>query len=274
MNRRAFLLASAASMLRGASGSHLKIGITDWNLEMTGRVEAVAMAKRLGFDGVQISLGRKLVDDQLPLDNPQLIAQYRAASKREGIPIDSTCLDRLHDDCLKSSGAAPKWVADGIRITAALGVRVMLLPLFFKCDVAPSEFDYVGSVLRELAPDAEKAGVVLGLEDQLSAEDNVRIMELSKSDAAKVYYDVGNSTRWNHDVLREIAWLGRDRICQFHFKDNPHYLGEGNIDFAKVLAAIRAIGFDGFANLETDAPSHSVEADLRRNLAFIRGLLG
>jgi sugar phosphate isomerase/epimerase len=261
-------------VLGAAAAPRLKIGVTDWNLEMTGRVEAVAMAKRLGFEGVQISLGRKLVDDQLPLDNPALIARYRAASKTQAIPIDSTCLDRLHDDCLKSSGAAPKWVSDGIRITAALGVRVMLLPMFFKCDVAPSEFDYVGSVLRELAPDAEKAGVVLGLENQLSAEDNVRIMDLSRSHAVKVYYDVGNSTRWNHDVLREIPWLGRNRICQFHFKDNPYYLGEGSIDFAKVLGAIRSIGFDGFANLETDAPSHDVQADLRRNLAFIRGLLG
>jgi len=273
VNRRVFL-AAAVSALNAGSRPRLKIGVTDWNLEMTGRIEALGRAKRLGFDGVQISLGRKVVDGQLPLDNPKLIAQYRDESRRLGIPIDGTCLDRLHDDCLKDSGAAPKWIADAIRITAAVGVRVLLLPMFFRCDPAPNDFDYVGSVLRELAPDAEKAGVVLGLEDQLSAEENVRIMDLARSHAVQVYYDVGNSTRWNHDVLREIPWLGRDRICQFHLKDNPHYLGEGTIDFAKVLAAIQGIGFGGYANLETDAPSKSVDADMRRNLAFIRGLLG
>ncbi len=35
--------------------------------------------------------------------------------------------------------------------------------------------------LRELAPEAEKAGVILGLEDTVSAEDNVRIMDRSRA---------------------------------------------------------------------------------------------
>src|ERR1035441_9297067 len=36
----------------------------------------------------------------------------------------------------------------------------------------------------------------------------------------KVYYDVGNCTQAGFDVVKEIRWLGKDRICQFHFKDN------------------------------------------------------
>jgi hypothetical protein len=40
-----------------------------------------------------------------------------------------------------------------------------------------------------------------------------------------------------------------------------------------VLEAIRDIGFEGYANLETDThPDSSVEADMRRNLAFLRKL--
>src|SRR5205823_13191680 len=74
----------------------LKIGVTDWNLKQTGKLEAVALAKRLDFDGVQISLGRTPVDGKLPLDNPEVQAQYVAASKSEAIPLDGTCLDILH----------------------------------------------------------------------------------------------------------------------------------------------------------------------------------
>ena len=40
--------------------------------------------------------------------------------------------------------------------------------------------DYVGDALRDLAPEATKAGVILGLENTISAEDNVRIMERSR----------------------------------------------------------------------------------------------
>jgi hypothetical protein len=39
------------------------------------------------------------------------------------------------------------------------------------------------------------------------------------------------------------------------------------------MAAIREIGFTGYAVLETDTKSPAtLEADMRRNLAYIRGL--
>ena len=41
-------------------------------------------------------------------------------------------------------------------------------------------------------------------------------------------------------------------------------------DFPGVVRALADIGFADWAQLETDAPSKSIEADLRRNLAFIR----
>ena len=50
-------------------------------------------------------------------------------------------------------------------------------------------------------------------------------------------------------------------------------MGEGKIDFPGVLKAIADIGFEGFANLETSSPSKDIEADMRRNLAYIRKLL-
>ena len=72
-------------------------------------------------------------------------------------------------------------------------------------------------------------------------------------------------------MVKEIRWLGRQRICQIHLKDNPHYLGEGKIDFPAVMQAIADIGFQGFANLETMSPSKDIEQDMRRNLQYIRG---
>jgi sugar phosphate isomerase/epimerase len=133
--------------------------------------------------------------------------------------------------------------------------------------------DHVGDALRELAPEAEKANVILGLENTNSAEDNVRIMDRAQSRNVLVYYDVGNSTRNGFDVVKEIRWLGKDRICQIHLKDNPNYLGEGSIQFVPIVAALRDIGFSNYAVLETDSKSPAtLEGDLRKNLAYIRGL--
>lgn len=278
MNRRSFLeavLAGAAAVrVSSAKNDGLKIGVTDWNLKQTGKVPAVGLAARLGFDGVQVSLGIKPVSDKLALDNASIQDQYLAASKEFGIALDGTCLDILHVDHLKDNKRAQKWVADGIGITKNLKAEVMLLPFFGKGSLLTRpEMDYVGDALKDLGPEAEKAGVTLGLEDTISAEDNVRIMDRAGSPALKVYYDVGNSTGGGFDLVKEIRWLGASRICQIHLKDNPHYLGEGKIDFPAVMKAIKDIGFQGFANLETDCPSQSVENDMARNLKFIRALL-
>jgi len=255
-------------------GNGLKIGVTDWNLELEGKVAAVGLAAKLKFDGVQVSLGHKIEGGQLPLADPGLQAEYLAAAKQHSIALDGTCLEILHIDHLKDNQRAQKWVADSIPITKNLNAGVVLLPFFGKASLfTHEEMDHVADVLKEIAPQAEKAGVTLGLENTISAEDNVRIMERAGSPALKVYYDVGNSTGGGFDVVKEIRWLGAARICQIHLKDNPHYLGEGRIDFRAVMNAIVDIGFAGFANLETDCPSKSVENDMARNLKFIRALL-
>src|SRR5579872_4064431 len=276
LSRRSLLTAGAAafSLPAWTRSRELKIGVTDWNLRLTAKVEAVETAARLRFDGVQVSLGRKPVDGKLPLDDAVVQQQYLTASKIHKIPLDGTCLDILHVNYLKNDKLGAKWVADSIPITKKLNARVILLPFFGKGALTThEEMDYVGDVLREIAPEAERAGVLLGLEDTISAEDNVRIMDRAKSPAVLTYYDVGNSTENGFNVVQEIRWLGKNRICQFHLKDNPHYLGEGKIDFPPVIKAIEDIGYRGFANLETNCQSNSVDDDIIRNLHFVRRLL-
>ena len=284
LDRRSFLKRSAAAaaasalpagLLRAAQAkAKFKVGVTDWNLKQTGKLEAVALAKAIGFDGVQVSIGRQLVNDRLALDDRALQQSYLAESKRVGLPLGSLCLDILHTNGLKSDPLGQRWVAESIPIAKNMGLRVILLPFFGKWALQnQAEMDYVGDALREIAPAAEKAGIILGLEDTISARDNARIMERSKSPAVLTYYDVGNSTQNGFDVIEEIRWLTAQRICEVHLKDNPNFMGQGKIDFAAVVNALADIGFDKWAQLECVAPTGSIENDMGANLKFIRGVI-
>jgi L-ribulose-5-phosphate 3-epimerase len=253
------------------AAAKFKVGVTDWNLKQEGNVESIALAKKLGFDGVQVSIGKGT--DKLPLSDPALQKAFLGESQRVDLKISSLCLNVLHQNYLKSDPLGQRWVADSVPIASAMGVRVVLLPFFGKGALNNvAEMDTVADALREVAPVAEKAGVILGLEDTISARDNVRIMDRNRSPSVLTYYDVGNSTKGGFNVVEEIRWLGSARICEVHLKDNPHYLGEGTIDFRAVIDALADIGFDKWAQLETDCPT-SVDADMRRNLMFIRGLI-
>jgi L-ribulose-5-phosphate 3-epimerase len=273
-SRREFLAAGLATPLFGAKPAGLKIGVMDGVLKLSGKPEAVALAKSMGCAGLQVTLG-KAANGKLPLEDLALQEHYVAESRKHNLPIDATYIDILHVNCLKDDPQAREWVRRGIAITKNLKAGILMTVFFGKCAVANrTELDYVAGVFKDLALEAEQVGVILGFENVLNAEDNARAMDRVASKAFRIYYDVGNSTNVvGVDAAQEIRWLGKERICQFHFKDKG-YLGEGKVDFPAVLKAADDIGFQGYANLETNAPSGSMENDLRRNLAYLRGLMG
>jgi len=276
LSRRSFLAACSAAPALGSGGAALRIGVTEWQLDKSLTVDSLSMAKRVGFDGVELAVGRQAVNGRLPLDSEALEAAYLAEAKKLKIAIAGISLNILQVNFLKSDPLGPKWLADGIKVARRLRAHTVLVPFFGAANMKTrQEQDRVGDVLKELGPEAQSAGITLGLEDMLSAEDTIRIADRSKSSAVKVYYDVYNSTNYGYDAVKEILWLGKQRICQFHFKeDRTHYLGSGRIDYAAVLKAIADIGFRGWANLETESPSKSIENDMARNLGYIRSLNG
>ncbi len=273
LSRRAFLGSAAAGALLAAKASGLKIGTMDTVFRMAGKPEAIALAKKLGLAAVQVTLGRSADGKTLPLEDPAIRTALRAASKQHGIPLDSTYIDMLHQACLKDSPDAPMWVRKGIEITKSLNASVLMLVFFGKCQVLQRpELDRVIGLCKELAPEAERAGVILGFENTNSGADNRYAMDKVRSKAFKMWYDVGNSTYNGYDVPKEIRELGRDRICRFHIKDKG-YLGEGQVKLPEILQAINDIGFKGYGYLETTAPSGDVEADAKRNLEYLRKLM-
>jgi sugar phosphate isomerase/epimerase len=255
--------------------SKLKIGATDWNLRKGASPESVALAASIGLDGVEISFGRaKPGETKLPADRPETIAAYKRAFAEHKIGVAGTCVDALHVNCLMNDRLGVRWVSDGIRLSRELGSKTLLMPSFFDCEMnTPALMDSTAAAIKEVAGEAERAGVTLGLENTLSAVENLRIMEKVGSPYLKVYYDPQNAVRWNHDPFKEIPMLGPSRICQFHIKDNAGYLGEGGFPWERLMPVILDLGFTGWANLETTSPSKDVEADMRRNLGYVRRLL-
>ncbi len=278
MKRREFLQnAAGAALATAVLGPKELLAAGPWKFSMyqgslrMPTVEVFERARRIGLDGVEPLMGSP--KDGLPVRRPEVRQQYKEAAARAGVTISSVCINALNSVPLKSEPKTAIWLLQTIEAAHDFGCKNILVPFFGKGELKlenTEEIDRALEALQELAPFAQKAGVTLGLENTLSADDNLKLIERVNSPAVRVYYDIGNSFSRGRDVPAEIRKLGSRQICQIHVKDNPSLLGQGKMDLAAVAAAVRDIDYNGWLVLETESPSGDVEQDTKTNLAFAR----
>jgi len=254
-----------------AAAPGFKIGACDWTLGKRTDPSALQFAKELGLDGIMVDLGNW--KDDLPLRKPELQKKYMELSKQIGLPVSSLAIGALNEIPLKSDPRAVQWLADSVDVAQAMGLRVVLVPFFAKGDLRndPAGKDAAIERLKNVAPKAEKAGVILGVESWLSAAEHVEILDRVGSPAVEVYYDVGNSQKAGYDIFKEIRSLGK-RICEFHAKDNDDLYGKGTMSFPEVRKAMDDIGYRGWMQIEGTKLTLGIAESVRYDLNYLRGV--
>lgn len=282
------VLAAAAPPARAAG-----IGICDWNLGPMCDPEQIPRAREAGLDGIQVSLARS--PDEVVLRDPAVRARYVELGRQHGITFHSVALGLLNGNPLAEQPRAAVWVIDAIETAVALDATNVLMAFFGNGDLRlrgddgefvdepeqgfsayrldEAKVSSVVDTLRQIAPRAEDAGIALGLENTITARQNLDIMERVGSESLVVYYDVGNSTGNGYDVPGELRLLGNDRICEVHLKDwNTPLLGsgDGTVDMRGVAAALDDIGYHKWLVLETSGRQGRFMEDTRANVAWAR----
>ncbi|MGE5610879.1 MAG: sugar phosphate isomerase/epimerase family protein [Bacillota bacterium] len=276
ISRRAFL-ASTAALAAASALPNLwaadSVAIPKIRVGSCG--VSLDQAKQAGLDGVEIGVGGPA--DRLYIADPKVRENYKRKMQETGLVISSFMMGLFNECPLASDPRGPAWLEQSIDAAKDLGAKVLLVAFFGKGSllngrtVKEKDVDVVVERLKAAAPRAKDAGVILGIENTLSAKQNMQILERINNEAARIYYDVGNLTNMGYDVSAEIRML-KDQIAIFHFKDGPNYLGQGKIKFPPIADAIKAINYQGWIVLETSNPSKDAVADAKRNATFIRDL--
>ncbi|MCE5279067.1 MAG: sugar phosphate isomerase/epimerase, partial [Planctomycetaceae bacterium] len=87
--------------------------------------------------------------------------------------------------------------------------------------------------------------------------------------------DPANLCMFGFDPISGVAALGKKYIAHTHAKDGLKGvlkevpLGEGGVDFPKYLAALDAIGYDGFLTIEREVGENPA-ADIIKAVEFLR----
>jgi L-ribulose-5-phosphate 3-epimerase len=271
-------LAFTAPLLAGnfANGTARKtpyVGACDWSIGAAADINCFDVAKRIGLDGVQVSLNT--VAQPMHLQQVYIQQAYLDAAKRTGVRIGGLAIGTLNEAPYKSDPQTEQWVHDSIGVAKNMGVKTILLAFFAKNDLRndPAGVTEVVRRLKLVAPVAERAGVHLGIESYLTAEQHLDIIDRVGSSAIKVYYDARNAADAGNDIFREIALLGKKHICELHIKENGMRLGNGTIDWPRVRQSLADAGYqgDGWMQIEwAKTKEDDVVAAYQYNLAYVK----
>ncbi|MEA4824849.1 MAG: sugar phosphate isomerase/epimerase family protein [Clostridiaceae bacterium] len=255
-------------------------GINFWAFEAgITTADAFRLARDAGYDGVELTLAQ--ADGPVSLTTSKeecaLIAKQAADA---GIKLYSLATGlywtySLTDPDAEKREKAKNIVRRQLQLASWLGCGTILVvpgavSVSFAPDlgVVPYETAYDRSLeaLRELAPEAERLGVVLGVENVwnnflLSPLEMRDFLDKIGSSFVKSFFDVGNVVKFGYPE-HWIAALG-SRVGIIHFKDFRREadnlagfvdLLEGDVNYPAVMDALRAIGYDGWVTAEMLPP--------------------
>ena len=264
-----------SSALAQAAHHEPNIGMCDWNLGGSANPDMIPKAAEAHLNGIQVSVATN--PDNVPLRDPKVREKYLELGEKYNIKFSSIAAGSILNSIpLATEPQSAVYVIDAVEAAKALGSKCILMAFFGNGDLVLknavdkkrnlskdkfNEFELdsqkvtrVVEVLKQIVPRAADAGVALGLENTITAKQNLEIIERVGSDWLQVYYDIGNSWGNGYNVPEEIRLLGNDRICEIHLKDwDTRYFpdGKGMVKWDEVAKACKDINYDKWYVLET-----------------------
>jgi sugar phosphate isomerase/epimerase len=272
---------AASAPNASAPAPRYRIAVCDWMILKRQKLGAFPLARELGADGVEVDMGslgeRATFDNQLAdgAVRQQFLDQARALN----LGISSLAMSGFYAQSFAERPTVPRMIDDCIATMQAMGIRVAFLPLGVRSDLVqhPELRPAVVRRLQEIAPRAEAAGVVIGLETALDAAGEVRLLDEVGSPAIRSYFNFANALQNDRDLHAELRTLGRDRICQIHCtnQDGVWLQNDPKIDLPKVRATLDALGWTGWLVVERSRDARdarNVKKNFGANVAYLKSV--
>ena len=236
------------------------LGCPDWDLDTIIRA-----ARKFGYEGIELRALAGSLDllNRAEFAAPQLV-QTKASFEDEGIEIccvDTSCT--FHSPDASERANQVKIALDHAELAAKLcAPLIRVFPDKIQPGAQRDETrDWIAECLRAVAermPDS----VDLGLEthgDFANTEAAAEIVKLANHAKVKLIWDVANSVAAG-DTIEQAGRVVQPYLAHIHLRDakpvtgSEHWLpvlaGHGHVSFAKALAVIGELNYDGYVSFE------------------------
>ena len=252
----------------------MKKGINIWSFPQGTIKDNFTLAKKAGFDGVELSIGNS---PELTLSSTDKdIKEIKNIADDFGLSLYSLCCNscwdlRLTDDDARIREQAKDMIKKQLCTAKILGAdTILVIPgVVNACFSMPEKkvsynvaYERSFAALSELKTYAEKVGVSIGLENVwnkflLSPLEMKDFIDKIGSEYVGSYLDIGNTLHISYPE-DWVRILGK-RIKKIHFKDYRTEVGNlsgfvdllaGDVNYPEVMKALNEIGYDGWVTAE------------------------
>lgn len=293
MNRRRFLINTTTAITAGLlyrnfttgaapySPQRYKIAVCDWMILKRQKLGAFQLTKDIGADGVELDMGglgaRETFDSKLA--DPAICRQFKEEANRLNLEISSIAMSGFYAQSFAERPGVDRMVQDCINTMQQLKVKVAFLPLGVQGDLVqhPELRPQIVKRLKAAAAQAEKAGVIIGIETALDATGEVKLLEDIGSPAIQSYFNFANALEAGRDLQKELRILGKERICQIHCTDKDGVWLQDNprIHLPKVKQTLDEMGWSGWLVIERSRNAkdpRNVKWNFSANTAYLKSV--
>ncbi len=238
-----------------AKKQRYKVSVCDWMILKRQKLGEFKLASEIGADGVTVDMGglgtRENFDNKLVTDSFRVIFKNEAAKYK--IEISTIAMSAFYGQSFAKRPDAVRIVGTAIETMKKMGVKEGFLPVETP-DLAktPELIPVVIQRLKDVAKLAEKENVVLGIQMQLPAAEQVKILNAVGSKSIKATVNLTNVISANRDICNELKIFGKNRIAQIHVSntDSVWIQNDPKIDMPKVKATLDKMGWSGWLVVE------------------------
>ncbi len=270
------------SVAASADAHRYKIAVCDWMILKRQKLGAFQLTKDIGADGVEVdmgSLGTNETFESVITTNAEVRQQFLDKARELGLEIPSLAMSGFYAQSFAGRPTVPRMAQDCIDTMKAMNVKIAFLPLGVRSDLVkhPELRSNVVERLKIVGKQAEKAGVIIGVETELPAAEQVKLLDEVGSPAIKIYYNFSNPLQNGYDLIAELRTLGKDRICQIHCtdQDGVWLQDDPKIDMTKVKQALDEMGWSGWLVIERSrkaGDSRNVKGNFGANTAYLKSI--
>lgn len=258
-----------------------QVGVCDWMILKRQKLGEFALANKLGADGVEMDMGslgkRKQFDNKMR--NQADVNKFTKTADSLNVKIGAIAMSGFYAQDITQRENLMDLIDDCLNTMDNMGdVKTAFLPLGgcgnnWAADKQKRK--QIVSLLHTIGEKAKARGKVIGIDTQLDAKGNLKLLKEINSNGITIFYKLQTAIENGVDIAKDLKKLGAKNICAIHASntDSVWIKNDPAINMPLIKQTLDQMGWSGWLFVERSRDVkmvHNVAMNYGANVRYLK----